>query len=154
MPKLNRCPRCAARRVDDRRYCPNCAFDYAQGAGPALPHPDARSVRSAPQKSGETGVVPAVARMLDSSVVSNRDRDADVGEIRRDVARVALARHSIDIRSRIGGCLGMIVGLLIGSVVLPLLAGSNPIALLLLIGLFVWVGAYIGAWLVVRSIAR
>jgi hypothetical protein len=103
---------------------------------------------------GKPGVAPGAPRILDPTVVSQWDRGADVADIRRDVARVALARHSIGVRSRIGGCLGMMVGLVIASLVLPFLAGSNPIVLLVLIGLFVWAGGYLGAWLVVRSLAR
>jgi hypothetical protein len=92
--------------------------------------------------------------IIDPSLVASRDRSADVEDIRRDVARIALARNSISVRSRIRGCLGMVVALFIVGLVLPAFAGSNAIALLLLAGIFIWLGGYVGAWLVVRSLAR
>lgn len=48
----------------------------------------------------------------------------------------------------------MIVGLVIVGLALPLFAGSNPIALLLLALVVIWFAGYVGAWLVVRSLAR
>ena len=157
MTRLNRCPRCAARRVGEHRYCPNCAFDYAQGLGPALSpsasSPSRPTARSVPR--GETGVPPGASRILDPSVVRRPpERDDDVNAIRRDVARVALARNSLVWRSRIGSCLGMLVGLMAAGLVLPAIQASNAILGLVLVFLFIWIGAYLGSWLVVRSIAR
>lgn len=157
MARLNRCSRCAARRVGEYRFCPNCAFDFAPELGPTLPKSaldDPPVPTTFEPDRGARGVAPGAPRVLDPSVVREPSRQQEVDEIRRDVARVALARHSIDLRARIGGCLGVVVGLVIVGLALPFFAGSNPIALLLLALLVIWVAGYIGSWLVMRWLAR
>jgi hypothetical protein len=151
MPKLNRCPRCSDRRIPDRRYCPNCAFDYDQGLGPSRGSSAGASAWVTPR--GETGLGPGAPRILDPSLYQVPTRDDDVENIRRDVARVALARHSVSVRSRIGGCLGMVGGLVIAGIVVPLFAGANWFLLPFVIGVLIIVGGWIGSFLVVRSLA-
>lgn len=124
MASLTRCPRCSRRRVEDLRFCPGCGFDY---------------------DGSTSGPAPSVAP----------DNDA---AMRRDIARYALVRRGVNCRSRLGGLIGIVVGFFVGGVVAGILtpAGTpaNPLLVIVLVFGGPVVGMYLGAWLVVRNMAR
>lgn len=86
---------------------------------------------------------------------SSRDDDA---ALRRDIARYALGRQGVNCRARLGGCIGLVIGFVVGGLLVTAMTPhgttANPfVALIFLLG-GALVGSYIGPWLVVRGIAR
>jgi hypothetical protein len=128
MAKLNRCPRCSDRRIEDRRYCPNCAFDYADssGSGAGASDPSERKnldiTRGMPR--GETGVAPGARRILDPELIRAAP-DLAVEDVDDEDIPLEVPRRSGRVRTRLGGCLGALAALSILAIGLPVLARLN-----------------------------
>jgi hypothetical protein len=156
MDKLHRCPRCAARRVEDHQFCSKCGYDYSLGLGPSRHTRVAVHVQDEPVlRRGEVVASPGPSPLArDRAYLGVPPRDIDTTDLRRDVARLALARESIRVRSRIGAVIGMFLGLLVGAVAAQIFMKVNPLLPLVILIAFVWLGGWIGSWLVVRSLAE
>jgi hypothetical protein len=155
MDKLHRCPRCAARRVEDHRFCSKCGFDYSQGLGPSRSSEPEGYVREPVVRRGEVVPAPGPSPIRrDTAYLGVPPSRSETEEIRRDIARVALARHSVRLRSAIGSILGVIGGVFVAGLLLPMLSGANALVAVAIVIGTIWLGAWIGSWLVVRSLAR
>jgi hypothetical protein len=112
------------------RYCPNCAYDY--------------------ERLADDDEEPADA------VQDLNDYDESGRWIERDLARFALARWSLNCRSRLAGCLGAIAGLIVGALIAGLIApqGSDPVLDLILVFGGAIIGMYPAAYLALSSAAR
>jgi hypothetical protein len=65
-----------------------------------------------------------------------------------------MARHSVRLRSAIGSIGGVIGGVFVAGLLLPMLSGANALVAVAIVIGTIWLGAWIGSWLVVRSLAR
>jgi hypothetical protein len=65
-----------------------------------------------------------------------------------------MARHSVRLRSAIGSIVGVIGGVFVAGLLLPMLSGANALVAVAIVIGTIWLGAWIGSWLVVRSLAR